>query len=354
MALTVNSSPAAISNAAVFNVTTSLSEDSSHVNLRVRCDVTVSAVVVASVEKPKGLADFDLSNILKSLVTGISFARDSGDLYKVSGGSPLVAYTVLFTEVFENSSGVTTTDDTDNASGSTFRYVPAKSDGTAFTELVLHDDTCLFANKTLRNNVCKFFSGYEMWLVFFTSVAHVELFYSKDGGAYDHATHFDPTDGWGVIVLNSGEIFSGVTSNVKIQLGEVGGAKISEIITIYVDSTSIDERVILEYDGVFGGKEYLAFEGLKHQEFTTERQYYKASTKNRKPLDFAGMNLQKLETRFKDINNAEYLKSLMVAETVKKLEASYATATDVTIVSDTVQIASSELFTNQISIEYAY
>jgi len=142
MALTLNSNPANISNSGAFNITTSLSEDSSHVNLRVRCDVTVSAVVVASIEKPKGLADFDLGEILKSHVSGISFARDSGDLYKVSGGSPLVAYTVLFTEVWETAAGVLTTGDTDNASGTTFRYVAASGDTIAFTECVLHDDTC--------------------------------------------------------------------------------------------------------------------------------------------------------------------------------------------------------------------
>jgi len=144
MSLTLNTYPAAIDNAASFNVTTSHSEDASHVNLRVRCDVTVSAVVIASVEKPKGIADFDLSEILKAQVTGISFARDSGDLYKVSGGSPLVAYTVLFTEVWEDAAGTLTTDDTENASGSTFRYVPAAGDTVAFTEYVLHDDTCRF------------------------------------------------------------------------------------------------------------------------------------------------------------------------------------------------------------------
>ena len=354
MALTVNTVPANISNAAAFNVTTSLSEDSTHVNLRVRCDVTVSAVVIASVEKPKGLADFDLSEILKPSVSGISLARNSGDLYKVSGGSPLVSYTVLFTEVYEDAAGTTTTGDTDNASGVTFKYVPAKGNGTAFTEFVLHDDTCFFASETLRS-ISKFIPGYEYWLVFFTEVVHVELFYSKDGGAYDHATHFDPLTGWGVIILNVGEIFSGVTSNVRIQLGEVGGAKISEVITIYVDSSVNDERGILEFDGLLGGKEYIPFEGLKDIAFTTNRDYYKASTKNRKALLYEGANRQRLETVFKDINNTAYLKPLLMSEDVKRLETSYATATDVTVISNDVTITKGrDLFFNQIEVEYAY
>jgi hypothetical protein len=353
MALTLVSSPANISNSGAFNVTTSLVEDSTHVNLRVRADITVAAVVVATVEKPKGIADFDFIDILKSMVTGISITRNSGNLYAVSGGSPLIAYSVLFTEVWENA-GVLTTGDTDGPTAR--KFVPAKGDYLAFTEYVLHDDTCRFACKTLRDNACKFYPviPYEYFILFFTEVVHCELFYSKDGGAYDHSTHFDPTDGWGAIILNVGELMSGVTSNLRIQLGEVSGAKISEVMTIYVDSSQIDERVVLEYDGIVGGKEYLAFEGLKSQEFGSIREYFTGSKKNRKALSFTGINRQKLETRFNDINNTESLKSLTISESVKKLEANYATPTDVTVLTDNIKIASSEMFINQIDIEYEY
>lgn len=358
MALTVNTVPANIDRSGAYNVTTSLVEDATHINLRVRADITVSAVIVATAEKPKGIADFDFFDILKAQVTGISFARDSGDLYKVSGGSPLVAYTILFTEVWEDAAGATQTGDTDNASGTTYKFVPAKGDGTAFTEYVLHDSTCLFACKTLRNNITKFFTSNpsEYWLTFFTEKANVELFYSKDGGAYDHATHFSPASGWGVIVINIGELMASVTSNLRIQLGDADApyAKISEVLTIYVDTLAIDERVVLEYDGLVGGKEYLAFEGLKDIQFSTIRNYHTGAKKNRKPLSFTGINRQKLETRFKDISNADYLKSLLISEAVKKMELSYATPTEVTVLTDSVKISNSEMFTNQIDIEYEY
>lgn len=353
MALVVNSNPANIDNSADFNVTTSLTEDADHVNLRVRAEITIDAVIVATIEKPKGLADFDFFDILKSNVPGINFARNSGDLYKLSGGSPLAAYTILFTEVYEDADGVTQTGDTDNAGGTTYRFVPAVGDEKLFSNYVLTSSVSLFANKTLRNNVIRFFPAYEYWLTFFTEVAHVQLFYSKDGGAYNSATTFDPTDGWGVIVINVGELMADVTSNLRIQLGEVGADKISEVLTIYVDNTVIDAREVLEYDGLLGGKEYLAFEGIKLQEFASIRNYYTGSGRNRKPLSFYGINRQKLETRFADINNAEYLKSLLDSETVKKLEATFATATDVTIVTENIRIAASDMFTNVIDIEYS-
>jgi hypothetical protein len=355
MALTVNSNPTNISNSGAFNVTTSLVEDATHVNLRVRTDITVSAVVVATVEKPKGVAVFDFADILKSMVPGISHTRNSATVYFVTGGSPLCAYTILFTEVWEDASGVTQTGDTDNASGTTYRYVPAKA--TDFISYILVDDDA-FACQTFRTGVMKFYTAikYEYWIVFFTEVAHLELFYSKDGAAYDHSIHFDPVDGWGVIVLSSelNTLLAGVTSNVRIQLGELGAAKISEVLTINIDNSQIDERTILEYDGLYGGKEYLAFEGIKDIQFNTVRNYFTGAKKNRKPISFTGINRQKLETRFKDIGNADYLKSLLISDNVKKLEPSYAAPTDVTILTDNVRISSNEMFTNQIDIEYEY
>ena len=357
MAITVNTVPANISNSGAFNVTTDLTEDASHVNLRIRAAITVSAVVVATIEKPKGLPDFDFAEILKPLVPGISFARDSGDLVKVSGGSPLVAYTVLFTEVYEVA-GVTTTGDTDTASGTTYRYVPCKGDGGLFSTYVMAASPVggRFANRTLSNNICKFFTSNpkEYWLVFFTEVTDCTLYYSKDSGAWDSTTNFTTTDGWGVVVVNIGELFSGVASDLRIQIYVNGGVAICDIITIYSDSSEIDERVVLEYDGIVGGKEYLAFEGIKDISFDTERKYITGSGMNKKPLSFKGINKQSLETRFKDINNASYLKSLLVSEDVKKLEPLYAAPTEVTITTDSVRISNSEMFTNQLDIEYEY
>lgn len=357
MALTVNTVPANISNSGIHNVTTSLVEDATHVNLRVRADITVSAVIVAVVEKPKGIADFDFGDILKSLVPGLFYARNTGNIIAVPGGggeatsSPLISYTVTFTEVWEDV-GVTTTGDTD-ISG-TLRYVPAKGDGTAFTEYVMHDDACLFANKTLRNNVTKFFTvnPLEYFLIMFTEVVHCELFYSKDGGAYDHVTHFDPSNGWAVIIINIGELMSSVTSNLRLQVGELGGVKISEVLTIYVDNSQIDERVVLEFDGLVGGKEYLAFAGRKEINHVTDRKYYKSSAMVNKLLSVTGKKKQVLETRFIDMNNAAYLESLLDSEIVKKLEISYAAPKEVTILTEAVKISSSEMFTNPIEIEY--
>ena len=353
MSLTVNSNPENVDNSAEYNVTTSLTEDGDHVNLRVRADITIDAVIVATIEKPKGLADFDFFDILKSHVTGIDFTRNSGVVYKVSGGSPLVAYTILFTEVYEDADGATQTGDTDNASGTTYKFVPGVGDEKAFSNYVLSTSISLFASKTLRNNVVKFYPAYEYWLVFFTEIETVQLFYSKDGGAYDDTITFDPTDNWGVIVINIQGLMSEVTSNLRLQLGEDGGDKISEVITIYIDNSVIDERVVLEYDGYVGGKEYLAFEGIRLQEFLSIRSYYTGVLKNRKPLSLFGVNRQKLETRFTDINNAEYLKSLLMSETVKKLEPDFIDPVDVTIITDNVRIAASDMFTNEIDIEYS-
>jgi len=356
MALTINTTPANISNSGAWNVTTSLVEDATHVNLRIRADVKVSAVTKATAEKPKGLPDFDFFDILKTLVPGLSFARNGGALYNVSGGSPLIAYTVTFTEVWEDAGGSTQTGTPTNSG--TKSFVPAKGDGTAFTNYVGTGTGSKFACLTLPAGACKFYSSNpsEMWIVFFTESTSLELFYSKDGGAYDHATHITASAGWVVLILNptGSGMMNGVTSNLRIQMGILGGAKISEVITILVDNTVMDHREVLEFDGLIGGKEYLAFEGMKHKQFDTVRNYISGAKLNRKPLSFTGIQRQSLATRYPDIYNADQLKALLISETVKKMEPSYATPTDVTVTTEGIKTASSDLFTNQIDIEYEY
>ena len=98
-----------------------------------------------------------------------------------------------------------------------------------------------------------------------------------------------------------------------------------------------------------------SFEGVEDIRFITERSYYKGASRNRKPLSYRGINRQSLETRFKDMNNATYLKSLIVSEDVKKLEASYATPIEVTVLTEEVIISKGvEMFTNRLDIEYEY
>ena len=481
MAITLNSNPANIDQSGAFNVTTSLVEDSAHVNLRIRADIYYEGIIKSTIEKPKGIADFDFANILKSLCPGLLFARDSGDivktgtiganlitswavssgtwdtftssanqitsaieastdpvflktnditmavgelymlysvdlatsgvnapaannsltehewkvleknksvlimpitsgtrqiiigayggelnfsgtflLYKITTnrttiGNPLVPYFTIFKEVYEDAAGVTQTGATSLTN--VYRYVPCRGDDNAFTEYVLHDATSLFANKTLSNNVCKFFTvtPLEYLVSFFSEYVEMELFYSKDGGAYTHTTHPICYEGWDVVIINIGELMLTVATSLRIYLNELGApATISEVMTVYPDTSQIDERVVLEYDGIVGGKEYLAFEGIKDMSFDTERKYITGSGMNKKPLSFKGINKQSLETRFTDINNAAYLKSLLISEDVKKLEPSYATPTEVTITTNSVRISNSEMFTNKLDIEYEY
>jgi hypothetical protein len=214
-----------------------------------------------------------------------------------------------------------------------------------------------FANKTLRNNVVKFFTNpaYEYHLCFFSEIFQLSLYVAKDGGAYSLIGNIDCFEGWGVVILNVGELLSTVVNSLKVLIEDrLTAVYISEEMTFYVDNSQIDERVVLEYDGLVGGKEYLAFEGIKDLRFNTIRNYFSNTKKVRKPISFTGVCQQKIETRFKDMANAEYLKSLLIAEDVKKLEASYATPTPVTLTTENVKIGESEMFTNQLDMEYEY
>lgn len=486
MSITINTVPEKIDNSASFNVTTSLVEDADHVNLRTRANLYHEGAIKATVEKPKGLSDFDFYDILKSLVpgllainqrevdigggsmayqggtidstnlitswtthqgtwttlnttgshitsaictvfseirsnnitfeagayyvfvngsfsssgttpivtlnSGILAAREeiqdgknvvlmspgggtftvviggstsenfSGDFYcykittdRDTFGNLLASYFIDFIEVYEDADGETQTADSDVTA--LHRFVPATE--TSFSDYVLVDSDSLFANKTFRNNVTKFYSSspLEHNIVFFTEYAFLNLYYSKDGAAYS-LMYAQVFEGFGIIPLSIDELLDSVSDNLRIYLTvDVGGSPVtvSEVITIYVDNTDIDERVVLEYDGTAGGKEYLAFEGLTDITFATTRKYITGANKNRKPLSMSGVNRQSLETRFNDINNTEYLKGLLMSEVVKKLNPDEADPTDVTIITDGASIDKGrELFTNRIDIEYEY
>jgi hypothetical protein len=345
MALTLNSAPQNIDNSGLFNISTDLTEDSTHVNLRVRADITVNSVIVATIEKPAALTDFEFYYILKALVPGITHSRGSGNGF-VSGGSPLIAYTVLFTEVWETA-GVTTTGATDNASGTTFKFVPAMKT-ILMSDYVLSGATSKFACLTLAANACKYNTTipYEYWIVFFTESASVTINYTKNGTT-SGSFSLSPADGWGVIQLNSAGLMSGVTSTLTLQ-----ASGLSTVLTVYVDTLPIAERTILEFVGITGGMEYLPFEGMKHTEQTSIRNYFSASNKAKKPLLFNGITKQKLATRFVNMPTAIYLSDLLYSEDVRVMAAGYVESYPVTVVTDSVVIAESEMFTNHIEIEY--
>lgn len=300
---------------------------------------------------------------LKISDAGVSDWSGTFFLYKITTdrdtiGSPLCPYVVFFQEYWENASGVTTAgaDNSLSVYNNVFRFVPALGDDNAFTEYVMHDSTCFFANKTLRNNAVKFFTSnpLEYFVVFFTEYVSLELFYSKDGAAADHATEPFCYEGWGILIINVGEIMASVATSLAFYFKEKSAATvISETVTIYPDTLQIDERVVLEFIGLTGGTEYLAFEGLTDVQYVTERNYYKAYSRNRKGLSFRGFVREKIETLFKDMVKSEYLKTLLISDEVKKLEASYATPTEVTIITDAVRTdGGREMFTNTLEIEY--
>jgi len=485
MSLTINSYPKNIDNAAAFNVTTSLSEDASHVNLRVRASIYHEGIVKAIIEQPKGLPAFNFAEILKTLVPGIKLARDTGDivntgtvgsnlitgwtnngydtfttannviseavdasgsgvkctsntiavavgdllvltadlytstlgtrrfnfsttavlrqysygipvknvgiilmcttagnltivveetdgacnwsgtffLYKITTnrdtiGSPLCPYLAFFEEYWETAAGVTTLGANSSSSvyNHIYRYVPAVGDENAFSKYLLGTATSRFACKTLRNGAAsKFFTNnpYEYFVTFFSEYVFLDLVYSKDLGGVLSAANPVCYEGWGVVIINIGELMSSVTSSLSIAFLELlSQIVISETCTISVDTSQIDERVILEFLGLVGGTEYLVFEGKKDVNHVTDRSYYKSATKINKLLSVSGKTKQFIETRFKDMNNASYLESLLDSDIVKKLEAIYATPIDVTILTESVKTASDDMFTNPIEIEY--
>ncbi len=94
MALTINTHPLeVITNAPEFNVTTSLVEDATHQNLRIRATIYIGgeSAAVAVLPQPKGLPAFDFFDVLKSFIGKCDAAiGGSAELIQPGVGSELL------------------------------------------------------------------------------------------------------------------------------------------------------------------------------------------------------------------------------------------------------------------------
>jgi hypothetical protein len=68
MSLSITTEPSSFSNEAIFDIANTNSEDSSHVNLRVKAELYIRGVVKATMVKPSVITEFDFTQILNDLI----------------------------------------------------------------------------------------------------------------------------------------------------------------------------------------------------------------------------------------------------------------------------------------------
>lgn len=98
----------------------------------------------------------------------------------------------------------------------------------------------------------------------------------------------------------------------------------------------------------------MAFEGDNSSSFEVVRTMYKDSRGVSRPVSAKGVGRHRLKTLFADMYTSEYMTALLVAQDVRLLFSAGTAPLDVTVVSDSGQIHSTDLFNNEIEIEYDY
>jgi hypothetical protein len=142
MAITVNTEPTAIDNRSEWNVTTSLTEGASYQNIRIKVEIqnTDGSTNYDVQYIPKGISDYDFTDLLYRLITYDSAELDD-ILMQTTNSNSYFEYQIKFTEVYENSSNVTTTGATSTSS-----------------------DKQIFKIKTTDLDLYKFGNGYSKFL----------------------------------------------------------------------------------------------------------------------------------------------------------------------------------------------
>jgi len=298
---------------------------------------------------------------LRLYVGGQTLQNFTGDIYlrkittnRSTVGGMLVPYFVLFTEVYEDSSGVTQTSAT--ATSQSYRYVPSSRFISDFSAYVLSANTSYFANMTMRDAAAKFFTSgaNECFVTFFTEYVQLELFTSADGGSYATAGTADCAEGWGVVILNTTRLMAGVTSSLRLYIDDWTRATISAVLTVGIDTKCNSYRAVLEFIGLTGGTEYLAYNGGAVQSIKSDRNYYTDQYGIRKLISQRMAANYTLETTFADMYFTDYYAMIFAATDVKLLLGEAMEPAEVTVVSEGGKSTSEEMFTNEVEIEFDY
>jgi len=316
-----------------------------------------------TIEDRKGVIIMPTSaGSLRIYVGGQTLQNFSGDFHlrkittnRLTVGGMLVPYFVVFTEVYEDSSGVTQTSDT--ATTQTYRYVPAsRFVNSAFSSYVLSSNTSYFANMTFRDGAAKFHTSgaNECFVTFFTEYVQLELVTSADGAAFASYGTADCAEGWGVIILNTSVLMAGVTSSLRFYIDDWLTSTISAVLSVGVDARCNSYRAVLEFIGLTGGTEYLAYNGGAVQSLKSDRNYYTDQYGIRKLISQRMASSYLLETSFADMYFTDYFAMIFAATDVKLLMGEVTEPVDVTVVSEGGKSTSEELFTNEVEIEFDY
>ena len=141
MAVTINTEPDSISNTSVWDVTTSLTESASIVNLRLKVEIMNQAgsVTYATLYYPKGLDDIDLTNVMYSLFS-YDIQEFEDNLLSTPLSNSFFDYEVKFTEIYENASGVLQTGANNTSSHlKIVRLEISNYEGLSFSDFLIQD-----------------------------------------------------------------------------------------------------------------------------------------------------------------------------------------------------------------------
>ena len=126
------------------------------------------------------------------------------------------------------------------------------------------------------------------------------------------------------------------------------------MLTVGIDTKCNSYRAVLEFIGLTGGTEYLAYNGGAVQSIKSDRNYYTDQYGIRKLISQRMAANYTLETTFADMYFTDYYAMIFAATDVKLLLGEAMEPAEVTVVSEGGKSTSEEMFTNEVEIEFDY
>jgi len=297
-----------------------------------------------------------------ALYTGVYPATLAIDpnLYKVTDNhnNPTVFFRVVFSEVYENASGVVTTGDIEESD--TMMFVPVVVEpGEVLADDYLLSDSVVTPKPCNRGVVSggvkyKYGVGMEIRLLYiWNSEITINSWYN-DGSAHSGATA--PGIGWAMLIINDTTI-AGLTASLasfSVDLVDAQGDWGLSALTINCELISYPDMEALSFIGDLG-EETLIFRGAAIKNGTSERMMYANSNRIRRTARAFRKISHVLKTLYETEEVNEVLHQLTYSELPvwmynKGLADKYR---EVGVITDTVKLSErGEMFGNDLEVEY--
>jgi hypothetical protein len=304
--------------------------------------------------------DFNIKSLLQTDLSGALVSLASANIQTTTGDTAMTLYAVNFDEIFEDEDGVYKTGSSKVSDGKQVTNGVNQAWETQTTDRFDLDGT---SKEFLTNapNTLQVHINQELQVSFMTQFSAVRLGYNKYNLAGTEAgwtnlgnvTLQDDSETYlrGVIPFSTDSIMDTSTSRIDYRIEKTDGTVISETKTIYIDQTTYDTPVVLEFKNPYGGWDSYTYVAKVSGTVNIDR----VGSKNDVTISTSWVKSQReltLDSRYDNKDTMEWLEDLYQSREIYMIDSRYSDGrVKVNLTESNYLLLGEDLFSSQIKIQ---